>query len=460
MLYATTTGTRSIPSAVEVERTVLASMIIDEAALDDGMEKLTDEIFHKESHRKIFICLRDIYKNDKPVDAAILSEELRRREWLNDIGGEAYLAELFNSAATSANIIHHIDILKDKATLRQLITAAGKITTEAMSPDAVSGITVDRAEQAIFSIKDKEMVGQPEALSTLIPQAFEDINRFRKMGGISGIPSGFIELDKKTTGMHPGELIIIAARPGMGKTSFALSIALNASCRSTTHETIAVFSLEMPKAQLVHRMLCSEARVNIQNLRAGHLNPRDLKSLSFAASKLNESAVYIDDTGSLNVMELRAKCRRIKNATGNLGLVIIDYLQLMSGVEKSENRQNEISTISRSLKEIAKELQVPVIALSQLSRAVEQRGDGKKRPQLSDLRESGSIEQDADVVLFIYRDNMYDKETKVGNTAEILIGKQRNGPSGIDVKVAFISEFAAFENLDKFHEEEETGDTF
>lgn len=451
MNYSSVPALQAHPSAIDVERSVLASMIIDETALDDAMELLNDEVFHHGVHQKIFICLQDLYKNDKPVDVTILIEELRKKEWLQAVGGDAYIAELIGGTATSANIIHHVEILKDKAVLRKLISAAGKITTEAMAADAISGLVLDKAEQNIFSIKDKEMVGQPEEIATLLGPVFVEIDTYRKKAGVSGVPSGFIELDKLTTGMHPGELIIIAARPGMGKTSFALSIALNASCKSTKPHTVAIFSLEMPKNQLVQRMLCSEAEVDIQRLRSGDILPKDMARLTKSANILHTSKIFIDDSGSLNVMELRAKCRRIKNKGGSLDLVIIDYLQLMTGVERSENRQNEISTISRSLKEIAKELRLPIIALSQLSRAVEQRAEGKKRPMLSDLRESGSIEQDADVVLFIYRDKAYDRNSADGDVAEIIISKQRNGQSGVEAKVVFNDRFASFSNLDKVH---------
>ena len=386
-----------------------------------------------------------------PAALCFLWSDLLRGE--NEaIGAEPYIGELVNNVATAANVKHYVKILKDKAMLRTLISTAGRISTSCFDPDANAKQVVDKAEAEIFTIADANIKNHPERLDVLMGKAFEEIQKIHREGGItSGVPSGFHALDEMTTGFHPGELIIVAARPGMGKTSFALSMALNAAARAKRKVATAVFSLEMPKAQLIQRMLCSEARIDMHRLRSGKLGKRELNALAIGAGPLYEAPMYFDDTPGMNVMELRAKCRRIKAKDG-LGLVMIDYLQLMNGVEKSENRQNEVAQISRSLKEIAKELEIPIIALSQLSRSVEQR-TGDKKPQLSDLRESGSIEQDADCVLFIYRDWMYNKETTEQNVAEIIIGKQRNGPTG-SVKLAFIKEFAAFENLDLQHGDE------
>ncbi len=452
-------SSRTPPQALDVERTVLASIMIDDQALDEAMEYLSEECFYATAHARIFTSIRELRKHDKPADVILVAEELEKRGWLESVGGRAFLGELVGGIATAANIKYHVDILKDKAKLRSMITTAGRISTDCFEADANASNVVDRAEQAIFAIKDAEMRGHPESMPELLPKVFEEIQRYHKEGGISGIPSGFHDLDALTTGMHPGELIIIAARPGLGKTSLALSIALNVATHKARPETTAVFSLEMPKNQLIQRILCSQARIDMHRLRGGHLSPREFQSLAAAAGPIHEAPLYFDDTGSLNVMDLRAKCRRIKSKTGSLGLVIVDYLQLMSGVDRSENRQTEISGISRSLKEIAKEIGVPLIALSQLSRAVEQR-TGSKRPQLSDLRESGSIEQDADVVLFISRDMYNEENPENANIAEILIAKQRNGPAGVSVKLAFISEYAAFGNLDTHHSDANAPEDF
>lgn len=447
----TTTYTKVPPQALDIERTVLGSMLIDSNVLDTAMELLNEDCFYSSANKKIFLCIKSMYLHDSTVDIITLAEELRKKQWFDEIGAEPYLSELVEYVATSAHIASHAKILQSKAVLRDLISTAAEITTDCFKPDAESKTIVDQAEAKIFRIAEASMKGRPERIGDLLSTTFEDIERYSKEGGVSGVKSGFEKLDEMTTGFHPGDLVIIAARPGMGKTAFCLSITMNAGIHTKKPTTTVIFSLEMSKAQLVQRMLCAEAQIDIHRLRGGRLTSNERQRLGIHAGALHEAPVYIDDTPGINVMEIRAKCRRLKQKE-NLGLIMIDYLQLMGIVERAENRQQEISQISRSLKEIAKELNVPVIALSQLSRAVEQRNES--RPQLSDLRESGAIEQDADLVLFVYRRSKYfpDDENAKGK-AEIIIGKQRNGPTG-SCHLAFKDEFATFYNIDKTHNDE------
>ncbi|MBD3393284.1 MAG: replicative DNA helicase [Chitinivibrionales bacterium] len=447
----TTTG-KVPPQALDVERTVLGSMLIDSNACDTAMETLTEECFYSTAHRRIFACIEGMIKNTVPVDIVTLAEELKKKDWLESVGSEAYLSELVENVATSANIAYHAKILESKATLRQLISAAAEISTQCFDADADAHTVIDQAEARIFRISEERASGGFESIRTLVPRTFEDIERYSKEGGYHGVLSGFTKLDEMTGGLHKGELVIVAGRPGMGKTAFALSLAAHAAAHEAEKTTTAVFSLEMSKEQLVQRMLCAAAKVDMHRLRTGRLKPQEKTQLGIHANPLYEAPIFIDDTPGLNVMEIRAKSRRLK-ARENLGLVIIDYLQLMSSVDRAENRQQEISSISRGLKAIAKELSVPVVALSQLSRAVEQRG-GDHRPQLSDLRESGAIEQDADVVMFVFREYNYQRDNEsLKYLAEIIVGKQRNGPTGA-VKLSFMPEYTQFDNLDEIHFEE------
>jgi len=441
------------PQAIDVERTVLGSMLIDSIACDTAMETLTEECFYLTSHRRIFTCIQDMIQNSIPVDIITLAEQLRKKGWLESAGSEAYLSELVENVATSANITYYAKILESKAMLRQMISTAAEITTECFNPDAEARTIIDRAEAKIFQISEMRGVTAGfESIRTLVPRTFEDIERYGKEGGIHGVQTGFTLLDEMTTGLHKGDLVIVAGRPGMGKTSFALSAAINTAAKSPQKTVTAIFSLEMSKEQLVQRMLCAEAKIDMHRLRSGKLTAVEKNQLGMHANTLYEAPIFIDDTPALNVMEIRAKSRRLK-ARENLGLIIIDYLQMMTSVEKAENRQQEISQISRSLKAIAKELGVPVVALSQLSRAVEQRG-GDKRPQLSDLRESGAIEQDADLVLFVFREYNYNRDNEaLKYIAEIIVGKQRNGPTGT-VQLSFMPEYTLFGNLEKIHVEE------
>jgi replicative DNA helicase len=437
------------PQALDVERTVLGSMLIDANAAVNAMEKLAEECFYATANKRIYVCLRDMFEKSIPFDILTLAEELRKKTWLESVGAEPYLAELVDNVATSANIEHHVRILLEKSTLRNLISTAAEITTDCFSSEVEAQEVLDKAEAKIFGISEARIKNSFESLGQLLPRTFQDIEGYSK-GGIQGVPSGFKELDEMTSGLQRSDLIIIAGRPSMGKTAFALSIALHAS--TVAKFPTAIFSLEMSKSQIAQRMLCAEARINMHQLRSGKLPHKELPKLSLAAGPLSEAPMFVDDTPGITVLELRAKARRLK-AQHNLSFIIIDYLQLMGSSGPVESRQQEISQISRSLKGIAKELDVPVIALSQLSRAVEQRG-GDHRPQLSDLRESGAIEQDADVVMFVYREEVYNKDLPDDQkgVAEIIIGKQRNGPIGT-VPVTFVRDYARFENRAMIREE-------
>ncbi|MDG5815968.1 replicative DNA helicase [Chitinispirillales bacterium ANBcel5] len=436
------------PQALDVEKTILGSMLIDSNAAVLALELLNEEDFYSSANQKIFICMRDLFEKSNPIDIITLADALRKKSWLLEIGEEVYLSELVENITTSGNIEYYSNILKEKAILRQLISVAAEITTECFDNEQEPQSILDSAEAKIFNISESRIKNKFESTGQLLPHTFAEIESYSK-GGFKGVPTGFKELDDMTTGLQRGDMVIIAGRPSMGKTAFILSLTLN-SAMSAKCPT-AIFSLEMSKAQLVQRMLCSEARVNMHALRSGTLPKRDFPKLSLAAGPLSEAPIYIDDTPAITVLELRAKARRLK-AQHDLQLIIIDYLQLMGSSSRVESRQQEISQISRALKGVAKELDVPVIALSQLSRAVEQR-TGNHRPQLSDLRESGAIEQDADVVMFVYRDEVYNKDDENNKgKAEIIVGKQRNGPIGT-ANLAFVKDFARFENLSERAEE-------
>jgi replicative DNA helicase len=437
------------PQALDVERTVLGSMLIDSNAANNAMSILTEDCFYATQNQRIFQCMTGMFEKSIPLDVLTLANELRKKDWLESVGAEPYLSELVSSVATSANVEHHCRILIEKTTLRQLISASAEITTDCFSAQTDPQKLLDQAEAKIFGISEARIKQSFESLGQLLPKTFMEIASYSK-GGVQGVPTGFKDLDEMTSGMQKGDLIIVAGRPSMGKTAFCLSIAMHAAVLAK--HTTAIFSLEMSKAQLAQRMLCAEARISMHLLRSGRLPQRDFPKLSLAAGPLSESPLFIDDTPGITVLELRAKSRRLKKQH-NLSLVIVDYLQLMDSSSPLENRQQEISQISRSLKGLAKELDVPVIALSQLSRAPEQRG-GDHKPQLSDLRESGAIEQDADVVMFVFREEFYNKEdTSKQGVAEIIIGKQRNGPTGT-VTLSFVKDYARFENFAAGREED------
>jgi replicative DNA helicase len=432
------------PQNIEAEKSVLGSMLIEKAAIGKAIEILGNEVpFYREVHKKIYLSIVDLFMKNEPVDLVTITEELKRKQELEAIGGVGYLTEMINSVPTAANVEYYAKIVKEKATLRGLINACEEIKHLSYeTPDDVDKV-VDNAEKIIFSVTQEKIKQDFLSIKHIIKDSFQTIEElYAKKEHVTGIPTGYREFDLKTSGLHGSEFIIIAGRPSMGKTSFALGIAHKAGVEEKT--PVAIFSLEMSRDQLVQRMLCSEARVDAQKVRTGYLSESDWPKLTIAAGRLAEAPIFIDDTPAISALEVRAKARRLK-AEQDIGLIIIDYLQLMSGSGRSENRQQEISDISRSLKSLARELNVPVVALSQLSRAVEQRPDS--RPRLSDLRESGAIEQDADIVVFIFREEVYKPEIpELKGMAQINIGKQRNGPTG-PLDLAFIKEYTKFENL-------------
>ncbi len=449
-------GERLPPQAVEAEQSVLGSMLLSKEAIGKAVELLDESCFYRVEHQQIFQAIVGLYDANKPVDLITLTQELKKRRKLKEIGGRVYLMGLLESTPTAANLEYYARIVLEKATLRKLADVSTGIVTECYQPQVEADSLLDKAEQQIFNLSESRMRGGFVHIGEILPHTFEAIEEFHKREGfVTGIPSGFKELDSLTSGFQKSDLVIIAGRPSMGKTALSLSIAQYVAIKEKL--PVAIFSLEMSKSQLVQRMLCSEARVDSHLLRTGRLPNRDWPRLSIAVGPLSEAPLFIDDTPAIGVLEMRAKARRLKSSQ-NIGMVILDYLQLMQGPKGAENRQQEISTICRSLKGLAKELDVPVVALSQLSRQVEVRGK-EHRPQLSDLRESGAIEQDADLVLFIYRPEVYGilqdrKGNPLQGIAEIIIGKQRNGPTG-SVKLAFIDEYAKFENP-AFVEEEST----
>ncbi|MDD5595260.1 MAG: replicative DNA helicase [Candidatus Omnitrophica bacterium] len=432
------------PQNIDAEMAVLGSLLIDEEAISVALETLKTDSFYKDSHQRIFESIIDLFNANKAVDIITLTDELKRRGLVEQIGGVSYLTLLANSVPTAANISHYVKIVRDKSILRSLINNATKIVSLCYTSEGNIDQLVDNAEQLVFEVSDKRHHGTYIALKEIIKGSIETIDRlYQKKEHVTGVPTGFIDFDMKTSGLQPSDLIIIAGRPSMGKSAFALGIAEYAGVIEKV--PTAIFSLEMSKEQLVQRMLCSHAKVDAHKVRTGYLSTSDWPRLTAAAGKLSEAPIYIDDTPAISVMELRAKARRLK-AHHDIELIILDYMQLMRGSESIENRQQEISEISRSLKALARELSVPVIGISQLSRAVESRND--HRPQLSDLRESGAIEQDADVVVLILREEYYSPTPDNQGTAEIIIAKQRNGPVG-SLKLTFIKEYTRFENISR-----------
>lgn len=433
------------PNAAEAEQSVLGGILLENDALNVVMEILSPEDFYSEANTTIFGVMGELFRAGQPIDLVTLRTKLDQRGKLGAVGGDDYLLELTNTIPAVAHIETHASLVRDKALVRNLITTCNEISAKGYGDYGEPAEFMDESERAIFLISKERSRNPYEHIKEVVLRTFQQVNEAaQRQERITGVPTGFHNLDQRTAGMHPGDLIIVAGRPGMGKTAFALNIATNA-CESR-QLTVAVFSLEMPKEQLVKRMLCSVARVDGTRLRTGQLHREDWPKLAAAAGSLSEYPVWIDDTPGLTIMELRAKTRRLKSEAG-LGLVVIDYLQLMRGGARTDSREQEISEISRSLKGLAKELGIPVIALSQLNRGVESRGNKDKRPQLSDLRESGAIEQDADTILFIYRDEVYNKETPERGVAEVIIGKQRSGPTGT-IRTRFFNEYTRFDNLE------------
>ena len=438
---------RSLPQNIEAEQSVIGSMILDKNSVAEASEVLRGEDFYRENHKLIFAAIMELYQKDMPVDMITLIDHLRSTDKIDGAGGITYITELCNSVPSTVNLHSYIEIVKNKAVLRKLIKSSNEIIDESYSLQDNVPKVLDSAEKKIFDIAQNKSTNDFEALSTVLERGFSEIERlYNNKGEVSGVPSGFPELDAKTSGFQKGDMILVAARPSMGKTTFALNLAEFAALRHA--KSIVIFSLEMSKEQLAYKLLCSEANVDMLKLRTGNLEDSDWDNIAKASGPLAEAKIYIDDTAGISVMEMRSKCRRIKIEHG-IDMIVIDYLQLMSG--SGESRQQEVSEISRSIKGLAKEMQCPIIALSQLSRAPEQRTD--HRPMLSDLRESGSIEQDADIVMFLYRDEYYDKETEDKNVAECIISKQRNGPTGT-VKLAWLGQFSKFARLDVIHREE------
>lgn len=432
------------PHNIEAEQSVLGAMLLSKDAAYQVAELLKPEDFYRDAHRKIFETIVELSENREPVDLVTVTEALRSKKILEQVGGVMYLTTLTETVPTIDNAMYYSKIVEEKAILRRLIDTTSQILTQAYDGSVEVEALLDEAERKVLEVAQKRRVENYHHIKDILLSTFERIEElYNSEGGITGVPTGFVDLDEKTSGLQPSDLILIAARPSMGKTAFALNIAQNAAIRHKI--PVAIFSLEMSKEQLVQRMLCSESNVDSHRLRTGKLQEDDWPRLARAMGPLSQAPIYIDDTPGITSLELRGKARRIKAEHG-LGLIIIDYLQLMSGSSKSENRQQEISDISRSLKALARELSVPVVALSQLSRAPEMRSD--HRPILSDLRESGSQEQDSDLVAFLYRDDYYNPDTEQKNIAEVIIAKQRNGPTGT-VKLVWLSKFTKFANIEK-----------
>ncbi|HWJ02764.1 MAG TPA: replicative DNA helicase [Verrucomicrobiae bacterium] len=431
------------PQNLEAELSVLGAMMLDQEAVISATELLRAEDFYQDSHRLVFEAALELNEKSLPIDMVTVAEALRAKGDLEKIGGIAFIASLANSVPTAANVEHYAKIVAEKSLLRQLIKATSRISQLGYEgTEEVAGL-LDDAERTILEISQRQARGGFSSIRTVLMNTFDKIDfLYRNKGNLTGVPSFFKDLDRMTSGWQPSDLVIIAARPSMGKTALVLNMAQNAAVRQKV--PVAVFSLEMSKEQLVQRMLCAEAMVDQQRVRTGNLLETDWPKLAVAVGPLSESPIFIDDTVGISVGELRAKARRLKAEHG-LGMIVIDYLQLMSGSKKSESRQQEVAQISRGLKAVARELNVPVIALSQLNRGVEQRQD--KRPIMSDLLESGAIEADADVIAFIYRDEYYNEDSAKKGIAELIIAKHRNGPVGA-VELGFLKEFTKFVNLD------------
>lgn len=430
------------PQNLDAEQSVLGGIILDNEALPKAMEILSgDEDFYKDSHRRLYRAMLELFNRGEPVDIITLSDYLSKANELDSVGGIAYLSSLANSLLTAANIRYHSRIVREKALMRLLLSTSTHIISRVYDNDLDADEMVDYAEKMIFDIADKRTKNSFANIKDVIRETFKVIEHlYEKKEAVTGMPSGFKDLDELTSGFQRGDLIIIGGRPGMGKTAFALNIAQHVAVN--VKETIAMFSLEMSKEQLAIRMLCSESMVNSSNVRKGYISRDEWPKLINAAGKLAGAPIFIDDSSAITVLEIRAKARRLKLEYGGLGLVIVDYLQLMRSRGNFERREQEISDISRSLKALAKELKVPVIALSQLNRGVEQRPN--KRPVLADLRESGAIEQDADVIIFLYREEVYNKNNpSMKGKAEVLIEKQRNGPTGL-VNLTFLADSTRF----------------
>lgn len=438
------------PNNKEAEQSVLGSILLRPEALIEALEYVTADSFYQHAHQLIFTAMMELNEADQGIDVVTVKNTLDDKNQLDDIGGVSYLADLASIVPTAANVVYYAKIVADKALLRRLITTATDIVAQSYEDqDNDVNSILDAAERQIMNVGEDQAGNGFKKISDVLNATIEDIDqRAQEDSSVTGLSTGYAELDKVTAGLHPDELVILAARPGVGKTAFALNVAENVAVHMPT--TVAIFSLEMGAEQLASRLLCAQGSIDANDLRTGNLNDEEWKNLVVATGILSRTSIYIDDTPGIKMAEIRAKCRRLAKETGNLGLIIVDYLQLIEGTGQ-ENRQQEVSVISRQLKRLAKELHVPVIALSQLSRGVEQRQD--KRPLLSDIRESGSIEQDADVVAFLYRDDYYNDESDSDNSedvvdtnageVEVIISKNRSGPRGT-IKLLFVKSYNKF----------------
>ncbi|WP_077306031.1 replicative DNA helicase [Terribacillus halophilus] len=441
---------RTPPHNIEAEQAVIGAIFLEPEALSRASEQLIADDFYRASHQRIFDAMMRLSDRGEPVDLVTVTTALANAKLLEEVGGVSYLSDLANAVPTAANIDYYSKIVAEKALLRRLIRSATDIVTSSYAKEDEVEDVLNEAEKTIMEVSGRKNSGAFQNIKDVLIDVYDNIEKLHhQSASVTGIPTGYRDLDKMTSGFQRNDLIIIAARPSVGKTAFALNIAQNVSIHAG--ENVAIFSLEMGAEQLVSRMLCAEGNIDAQRLRTGSLQEEDWAKLTMAMGSLSNAGVYIDDTPGIRVSDIRSKCRRLKQE-GGIGMILIDYLQLIMGSSsgKGENRQQEVSEISRSLKALARELEVPVIALSQLSRGVEQRQD--KRPMMSDLRESGSIEQDADIVGFLYRDDYYDKESEKQNIIEIILAKQRNGPVGT-VELAFVKEYNKFVDLDHRYSE-------
>lgn len=449
-------GDQTPPQNVEAEKAVLGAVFLSGDALVESMEYVGPDDFYRRAHQIIFEKMMAINDQDKPIDPLTMAEELNKTNQLDDIGGISYIAELASAVPTAANVVYYAKIVHEKSVTRRLIKTATEIVTKSYAGDGDVSDLLDEAERSILNVSEDQNQEGFKDIKDVLKGTFEEIDRLSQQEStVTGLSTGYPELDKMTTGLHSDELVILAARPAVGKTAFALNIAQNVGTK--TDKTVALFSLEMSAESLVNRMLCAEGSINANHLRTGQLDEEEWRNLVVAMGSLSKTSIFIDDTAGIKVAEIRAKCRRLAKEKGNLGLIVIDYLQLIEGTNH-ENRQQEVSEISRQLKKLAKELSCPVIALSQLSRGVEQRQD--KRPVLSDIRESGSIEQDADIVAFLYRDDYYerdnddedspqdprDNEDENVGEVEVIIEKNRSGPRGT-VKLLFVKSYNKFSSI-------------
>jgi len=435
---------KTLPSNLEAERSILGAILLDDRAVHVALETLRRDDFYLDSHRRIFDRMSTLAADGAPIDLITLKNELQRADELESAGGPAYLASLTDGMPRVVNVEHYAQIVKEKATLRRLIQVSNDIMTRSYQSEESAQEILSAVERAVFDIASRQFQTGFVPIEPLVSSVYKEIEQVaNRKTLVTGVETGFAEFDRMTAGLHPADLVIVAARPGLGKTSLCLNIAQFVALKK--HQSVGIFSLEMSREQLVKRLLCAEAEIDSHKVNTGYLNKDDWGKLGRAAGQLSQARIFIDDMAAMSMSEMRSKARRLKLEHG-LDLLIVDYLQLMSGGgQRYENRTQEISQISRGLKALAKEIAIPVVAISQLNRAIESRR-GDHRPQLSDLRESGSIEQDADVVAFIYREDAGDAGAESDGTAEIIIGKQRNGPTGT-FKLAFMKQFTKFANL-------------